>query len=79
MIEMQERYIDNEIVEKVCMLPIRGITPELVTDAINTYNENSNYKNSLKHDLKVAYELLLDEKRLLLLFINIILLLIILF
>jgi serine/threonine protein kinase len=62
-IEMQERYIDSEIVEKVCLLPIRGITAAMVTDAINSA-DNANFpKNQLKHDLKVAYELMLDEKR----------------
>lgn len=62
MIEMQERYIDNEIVEKVCLLPIRGLTPEIITDAINNADVNG-VKNPQKHELKVTYELLLDEKR----------------
>lgn len=61
MIETQERYIDAEIVDKVCRLPIRGVTPALVTDAVENADKQPNDVN--KHDLKVAYELLLDEKR----------------
>lgn len=61
MIEHQERYIDNEIVEKVCKLPIRGVTASLVTDAVENSHRQPNDIN--KHDLKVAYLLLLDEKR----------------
>ena len=61
MIENQERYIDNEIVEKVCRLPIRGVTASLVTDAVENSHRQPNDIN--KHDLKVAYLLLLDEKR----------------
>lgn len=65
MIERQERYIDREIVEKVCQLQIRGINPEIVTDAINTADAGGSNapKNQQKHELKVTYELLLDEKR----------------
>jgi len=61
MIEMQERYIDNEIVEKVCQLPLKGVTPEVVTDAVLTSDGDN--KSRMKHELKVAYELLLDAKR----------------
>lgn len=61
MIELQERYVDPEIVEKVCLLPLKGVTPEAVTDAV--VNEEKVPVSSMKHDLKVAYELLLDEKR----------------
>lgn len=61
MIEMQERYIDNEIVEKVCQLPLKGVTPEVVTDAV--LNSDGDNKSRMKHELKVAYELLLDAKR----------------
>ena len=67
LIEMQERYVDQDIVEKVCMLPIRGITADIVTDAIQTADTGSNSNklpvNQQKHELKVTYELLLDEKR----------------
>lgn len=61
MIEMQERYIDNEIVGMVCQLPMQGITPEIVTDAV--LNSSVDNKSRMKHELKVAYELLLDAKR----------------
>lgn len=59
MIELQERSLDPEIVEKVCQLPIRGINPAEVADAV----VSKNVRSQAKHDLKVAYELLLDEKR----------------
>lgn len=89
-IEMQERYIDTEIVSKVCSLPFRGVTEALVMEAVssskqkpdnshehightanksNNNNSNGNAsetsfkRNDIRHDLKVAYELLLDEKR----------------
>ena len=61
MIEMQERYIDNEIVAMVCQLPMKGVTPEMVTDAV--LNNSGDNKSRMKHELKVAYELLLDAKR----------------
>jgi 5'-AMP-activated protein kinase catalytic alpha subunit len=60
-IEMQERYIDPEIIDKVCQLPNKGVTPEIVTDAV--LNAGKGHKIPGKHELKVAYELLLDEKR----------------
>jgi 5'-AMP-activated protein kinase, catalytic alpha subunit len=61
MIESQERYVDPEIVDKVCSLPIRGVSRELVVEAVSL-NEKSPRAVAL-NDLKVAYELLLDEKR----------------
>ena len=61
LIENQERYVDPEIVEKVTLLPIRGVTQDMVTDAVE--NSEREPGNQIKHDLKVAYELLLDEKR----------------
>ncbi len=60
-IERQERYIDNDIVEKVCLLPIRGLTAEMVRAAIDPALQTP--QNKIQHDLRVAYELLLDEKR----------------
>jgi 5'-AMP-activated protein kinase catalytic alpha subunit len=65
LIEMQERYIDQDIVEKVCQLPIRGLTVDIVMDAINTPDPGGSKTatQQQKHELKVAYELLLDEKR----------------
>lgn len=61
MIELQERSLDPEIVEKVCQLPIRGVNPAEVADAV--INKDAAAHNPAKHDLKVAYDLLLDEKR----------------
>ena len=62
MIERQERCLDPEIIEKVCQLPSKGVTPEVVTEAVMTAGKGSQ-KIPGKHELKVAYELLLDEKR----------------
>jgi 5'-AMP-activated protein kinase catalytic alpha subunit len=61
-IEMQERYIDNEIIEKVILLPNKGVTSEMVTDAVLNADKGGK-RTPGKHELKVAYELLLDEKR----------------
>jgi 5'-AMP-activated protein kinase catalytic alpha subunit len=61
LIETQERYIDQEIIEKVCQLPNKGVTQELVLDAV--LQKGKSQKIHGKHELKVAYELLLDEKR----------------
>jgi 5'-AMP-activated protein kinase catalytic alpha subunit len=64
MIESQERYIDEEIVAKVCNLPIRGVTRELVTEAVMQGKRTGGRQVSvMMHELKVAYELLLDAKR----------------
>eukprot|EP01040_Poterioochromonas_malhamensis_P009687 gene9687-10521_t len=60
LIEMQERSRDPEIIDKVCQLPnICGVTPEIVTEAVF----NSGGDTILVNRLKVAYELLLHEKR----------------
>lgn len=61
LIETQERYIDQEIIEKVCQLPNKGVTPDIVADAV--VNAGKGQRVPGKHELKVAYELLLDEKR----------------
>jgi 5'-AMP-activated protein kinase catalytic alpha subunit len=65
LIEMQERYLDQEIVEKVCQIPIRGLTVDIVMDAIHSPDPGGSKTPSQqqKHELKVSYELLLDEKR----------------
>lgn len=60
MIEIQERYIDDEIVEKVCLLPLRGASPQAVRDAVTS---TAKTKTIASHELRVAYELLLDAKR----------------
>ena len=63
-IDSQERYIDDEIVAKVCNLPIRGVTRELVTEAVvQGMQSSARQKSVMMHELKVAYDLLLDAKR----------------
>lgn len=57
-IEGSERYIDDEIVSKVCELPFKGVTREMIAEALNTQSTVG-----LQHDLRVSYELLLDAKR----------------
>eukprot|EP00601_Ochromonadales_sp_CCMP2298_P010920 CAMPEP_0173249996 /NCGR_PEP_ID=MMETSP1142-20121109/19344_1 /TAXON_ID=483371 /ORGANISM="non described non described, Strain CCMP2298" /LENGTH=662 /DNA_ID=CAMNT_0014182715 /DNA_START=241 /DNA_END=2229 /DNA_ORIENTATION=+ len=61
MIETSERYVDDEIVARVCQLPLPGLTPAVVKDAVETADLHPH--DPIRHDLKVAYELLLDEKR----------------
>lgn len=65
MIELQERCIDEEIVGKVCQLPIRGVTADAVREAVNHEKDIDPVKrvSVMMHELKVAYELLLDAKR----------------
>jgi 5'-AMP-activated protein kinase catalytic alpha subunit len=64
-IESQERYIDDEIVQKVCGLPLRDATPENVIEAVlhGDRKDGVSIISRVKHELRVAYELLLDEKR----------------
>lgn len=72
MIESQERYIDEEIVAKVCQLPLKGATQEGVVDAVMRKAEDTGALvqgqgkrpgQQQRHELRVAYELLLDAKR----------------
>jgi 5'-AMP-activated protein kinase catalytic alpha subunit len=60
-INLQEVVVDEEILQCVCGLSIRGVTPEGVREAV--LHPLSARRSSLLHDLKVAYELLLDAKR----------------
>jgi 5'-AMP-activated protein kinase, catalytic alpha subunit len=63
-IDLQERYVDEEIVQKVCILPqLRGATAEAVIDAVMNEDRSSAPFNRAKHELRVVYELLLDAKR----------------
>lgn len=62
-IERSERYIDPEIVDKVCALPFKNVNAAAVQDAVMNSGGSAASKTQLKHDLKVTYELLLDEKR----------------
>jgi 5'-AMP-activated protein kinase catalytic alpha subunit len=61
LIEMQERSLDPEIVDRVCQLPIRGVCPAAVAEAV--MHKAAEDRSAAQHELKVAYELLLDEKR----------------
>jgi 5'-AMP-activated protein kinase catalytic alpha subunit len=71
MIESQERYVDDEIVAKVCQLNIKGVTAEAVIDAVMRKTEDSTARllgqlrpgHQQRHEMRVAYELLLDAKR----------------
>ena len=63
MIELQERYIDQEIVDKVCQLPLRNVSPHAVRNAVLNEDRSGKGIDPAQHDLRVAYELLLDEKR----------------
>ena len=60
MIHQQERYLDQEIVGKVCLLKIPGITPEIIeTSVMGKIETLSKYLR----EVRVTYELLLDAKR----------------
>lgn len=61
-IESQEKYIDDEIVVKVCNLNIAGVSPEAVTETLIAAQNKMKLKG-LQHEIKVAYQLLLDAKR----------------
>ena len=50
-----ERVIDEECIREVCAAPFRGVTWQRVLDAIQRRNQ--------RHDLKVAYEIILDHKQ----------------
>ena len=60
MIEQQERYVDHEIVAKVCQLKIPGVCPELVEKVVLGADE---VLTKFMRDVRVTYELLLDAKR----------------
>lgn len=66
-IERRERVIDDEIVENVCALPLKGVTRELVIDSVMEKEQDKSISESLEkrgyQEIRVAYELLLDAKR----------------
>ena len=63
-IESQESVVDMEIADKVCLLPLRGVTQAAVHEAIShVEDEDSAPLTGFMHELKVSYYLLLDEKR----------------
>lgn len=53
------------VLGKVCQLPIRGVTAEAVREAVDHEKDEDPIKrvSVMMHELKVAYELLLDAKR----------------
>ena len=51
------------ILRVVCQLPIRGVSPEGVRDAVAQGRTHTGSLSVMKHELKVAYFLLLDAKR----------------
>ena len=60
-----DRYVDDEIVGKVCELPLREASPENVVEAVLHGDPSQGHPalNRVRHELKVAYDLLLDAKR----------------
>ena len=60
-IESKERYIDDEILQQVLLLPIKNVNDMLVREAV--LNESAAEHNVYMHEIKIAYELLLDAKR----------------
>ena len=64
-IEGQERFVDDEILVKVCELPLGAggfpVSESAVVDAIAM--KHAPEFNRALHDIRVAYELLLDAKR----------------
>lgn len=69
MIERRERVMDEEIIESVTALPLRGVTRDVIVKAVmekdsEDYSEQkSTSEGHCRHDIRVAYELLLDAKR----------------
>ena len=47
----------------VCQLPIRGVTADAVKEAVVLGKSSNGPMTVMMHELKVAYELLLDAKR----------------
>lgn len=60
-IEMQERSIDEDILEQVLALNLRGVTDAVVREAM--LNPGVAERNLTMHEAKITYELLLDAKR----------------
>jgi len=61
-IERRERVVDQEIVNAVVALPIQGVTSEMVVTAVME-KDSKQQPSRVRHDVRVAYELLLDAKR----------------
>eukprot|EP00603_Paraphysomonas_imperforata_P000066 CAMPEP_0114429040 /NCGR_PEP_ID=MMETSP0103-20121206/9261_1 /TAXON_ID=37642 ORGANISM="Paraphysomonas imperforata, Strain PA2" /NCGR_SAMPLE_ID=MMETSP0103 /ASSEMBLY_ACC=CAM_ASM_000201 /LENGTH=517 /DNA_ID=CAMNT_0001598325 /DNA_START=417 /DNA_END=1970 /DNA_ORIENTATION=+ len=69
MIERRERVMDEEIIESVTALPLRGVTRDVIVKAVmekdseDFSEQKSTSEGHCRHDIRVAYELLLDAKR----------------
>lgn len=74
--DQQERFVDREVIERVSKLPILSLPQSLLNsssttesidrliEAVTTNNENLSVLSKKElHDIRVAYELLLNEKR----------------
>ncbi|GMH87015.1 hypothetical protein TL16_g10726 [Triparma laevis f. inornata] len=62
LMEKQERTVDDEVMEEVCKLRFSGITRELVKTAAQSSDKEQAELPKLVRDLRVAYELILDNK-----------------
>lgn len=60
-IEMQEKFVDEEVLTQTLSLPINGITEPLARAAI--LDPKQAEKKALLHEIKISYELLLYAKR----------------
>ena len=56
-------YLHNIFTILVCQLPIRGVTADAVKEAVVLGKSSNGPMTVMMHELKVAYELLLDAKR----------------
>mmetsp|Transcript_20936 Transcript_20936/g.41889 ORF Transcript_20936/g.41889 Transcript_20936/m.41889 type:complete len:667 (+) Transcript_20936:611-2611(+) len=61
LMEKQERVVDPEVIEEVCKLPFRNISKKHVETAALLESRDNAAPKSIR-DLRVAYELILDNK-----------------
>mmetsp|Transcript_13570 Transcript_13570/g.27764 ORF Transcript_13570/g.27764 Transcript_13570/m.27764 type:complete len:643 (+) Transcript_13570:450-2378(+) len=62
LMEKQDRAVDDDVVEEVCALRFPGITRELVETAARSTDKEQMKLSKLLRNLRVAYELILDNK-----------------
>jgi len=62
LMEKQERAVDEEVMNEVCKLRFKGITTELVGRAASASDKELETLPKFIRDLRVAYELILDNK-----------------
>ena len=60
-IEMQEKFVDEEVLTQTLSLPINGINESLARTAV--LDPKQAEKKALLHEIKISYELLLYAKR----------------